>query len=96
MKCIKKLSFLNEKDINSNLHEISFQNFQKLVDMGLGLEISFHQFLLNLLLNEKIYLIALQCTIWTPTLFLKCKPNDIQTNDFNIHVGPLWETNTNP
>jgi hypothetical protein len=27
---------------------------------------------------------------------LKCKPNDIQTNDFNIQVGPLWETNTNP
>jgi hypothetical protein len=55
MKCIKILSPLNEKDINSNLHEI----FQKLVDMGLGLEISFHQFLLNLFLNEKTYLLSL-------------------------------------
>jgi hypothetical protein len=96
MKCVKILSLLNEKDINSNLHEISFQNFKKLVDMGLGLDISFHQFLLNLLLNEKTYLLALQCTIRTPTLILKCKPNDIQTNDFNINVRTLWETNTNP
>jgi hypothetical protein len=22
--------------------------------------------------------------------------NDIETNAFNIHVGPLWEANTNP
>jgi len=63
MKCIQILSPLIKNDINSNLHEICFQNFQKLVDMGLGLEISFHQFLLNLLLNEKTYLVALQCTI---------------------------------
>jgi hypothetical protein len=26
---------------------------------------------------------------------LKHKPNDIQTNAFNIHAGPLWEINTN-
>ncbi len=26
-------------------------------------------------------------------MFLKCKPNDIQTNAFNIHAKPLWETN---
>jgi hypothetical protein len=25
---------------------------------------------------------------------VKHKPNDIQTNAFNIHVGPLWEANT--
>ncbi len=25
----------------------------------------------------------------------KRKPNDIQTNTFSIHVGPLWEANTN-
>jgi hypothetical protein len=28
-------------------------------------------------------------------VFLKYKPNDIQTNAFSIHVGPLWETNIN-
>ncbi len=26
---------------------------------------------------------------------MKHKPNDIQTNAFNIHAGPLWEINTN-
>jgi hypothetical protein len=51
------------KDINSNICEITFQNIQKLVDMGLGLEISFHQILLDLHLNQEIYLLALQCTI---------------------------------
>jgi hypothetical protein len=54
---------LNEKDNNSNIREIAFQIFKKLVDMKLGLEISFDQFLSDLHLNEHVYLLALQCTI---------------------------------
>ncbi len=42
-----------------------------------------------------MYLLALKCKIWKPTLFLKCKPNDIWTNVFNIHARPLCEANTN-
>jgi hypothetical protein len=41
MKCTKRLLLLDEKDINLNLHEITFQIFRKLVEMGLGLEILF-------------------------------------------------------
>jgi hypothetical protein len=41
MKCTKRLSLLVEKDINSNLHEITFQILNFFVDMGLGLGISF-------------------------------------------------------
>ncbi len=41
----KILSPLNENDNNSNLPKITFQNFQKLVNMGLGVDISFDQFL---------------------------------------------------
>ncbi len=89
-----KKYYLNEKNNNSNLHKIAFQNFKKLVDMILGLEISFDQFLLDLHLNEQTYILALQCMIQKPTLFLKHKPNDIQTNAFNIHAKPLWKTNT--
>jgi hypothetical protein len=63
MKCTKILSPLNEKDNNSNLCEVTFQNLKKLVDMKLGLEISFDQNLLYLYFNEKTYLFALQCTI---------------------------------
>jgi len=62
--------------------------------MRLCLKFSFYQILSNLHLNEKTYLFVSQCTIWKPTLFLKHKPNDIQTNVFNIHVRPLWEANT--
>jgi hypothetical protein len=61
--------------------------------MGLGLEISFDQFFLELQLNEETYLLALQCTRRKSTLFLKHKPNHIQTMFFSIHVGPLWEAN---
>jgi hypothetical protein len=46
-------------------------------------------------MNKDIYLLTLQCTLWKPTLFLKCKPCDIRINSFSIHVGPLWEANTN-
>jgi len=62
--------------------------------MKLCLKFSFYQILSNLHLNEKTYLFVSQCTIWKPTLFLKRKPNDIQTIVFNIHVKPLREANT--
>ncbi len=35
MKCTKILTPLNEHDNNPNIHEITFQIFKKLVDMGL-------------------------------------------------------------
>jgi hypothetical protein len=52
------------------------------------------QFLSNLHLNEKTYLLVSQCTIRKPTFFLEHKPNDIRTNVFSIHARPLWEANT--
>jgi len=61
--------------------------------MGLGNKNSFDEFFSNFQLNENTYLLALQCTLQKPTLFLKCKPCDIHTNSFNIHARPLWETN---
>jgi hypothetical protein len=48
MRCTKILLLLNENDNNSNLRKITFQNFQNLVNMGLGVNISFNQFLSNL------------------------------------------------
>jgi hypothetical protein len=40
----KILSPLNENDNNSNLCKITFQIFKKIVNMGLGVDISFDQF----------------------------------------------------
>jgi hypothetical protein len=40
MRCTKILSPLNEHDNNPNIHEIAFQIFKKLVDMGL--DVNFH------------------------------------------------------
>jgi hypothetical protein len=62
--------------------------------MGLGNENSFNEFLSNLQMDKNIYLLALWSTLQKPTLFLKCKPCDIHTNSFNIHVRPSWEANT--
>jgi hypothetical protein len=83
--------FLNEKNYTSYLHDIGIQIYNKLVNMGLGTEISFHEFFLELQIGKNTYWLALQCTLWKPILFLKCKPCDICTNVFNIHVGPFGE-----
>jgi len=81
---------------------IVFQNFMKLqiiffwklVDVGLGVDISFEQFLIDLNVNEKTYIFALWSTFQKPTLFFKSRVNDTQTNVFNIHTTPIWEGNT--
>jgi hypothetical protein len=52
MRCTNILSPLNEKDNNSNICEIAFQNFKKPIDMKLGVKFSFDQFLSNLHLSE--------------------------------------------
>jgi len=44
---------------------------------------------------ENTYLFTSQCTLQKPTSFLKHKPNNIQINVFNIHLGLLWEAITN-
>jgi hypothetical protein len=94
MKCKKMLLRLNENKHTQNLFQIIIQIFEKLIDMGLGHENSFNEFISNLQMNKDIYL-ALWCTLQKPTLFLKRKPCDIHTNSFSIHVArPLWEANT--
>jgi hypothetical protein len=37
--------------------------------MGLGTKISFHEFLVELKMDENTYLFALQCTLHKPTFF---------------------------
>jgi hypothetical protein len=63
--------------------------------MGWGVDISFEKFLINLNVNEENYIFALPSTLWKPTLFLKCKVNNIQTNVFSIHERFMWEANIN-
>ncbi len=58
-----------------------------------GEDISFDKFLTNLKLDEKNYILALQCILLKPTLFFKCNPKDIRTNVFDKHTKPLWEAN---
>jgi hypothetical protein len=45
MKCTKTILPLNEKDCNSNLYHKGIQIPNKLVDIGLSLEISFDEFI---------------------------------------------------
>jgi hypothetical protein len=46
--------FLNEKDCTSYLHDIEIQIYNKLVNMGLSTKESFHEFLLELQIDEHI------------------------------------------
>jgi hypothetical protein len=52
MRCTKIFLLLNEKDNNSNIHEITFQNIQKPTDTKLGVKFSFDQILSDLHLDE--------------------------------------------
>jgi hypothetical protein len=61
--------------------------------MGLGENIFFEQFLLDLKIEET-YILGLHHIIKNSALFFKQKPNDICTNVFGIHAGLLWGANT--
>ncbi len=69
MKFTKILSHLNEHDNNPNLHKISSQIFKKLIDIKFDVNIWFDEFVSNLQLDEKTYLITLQSTIQKLTFF---------------------------
>jgi hypothetical protein len=62
--------------------------------MGLSVDISFEQFLIDLNVNEKNYIFALWFIFQKQTLFLKSRVKITQSNVFNIHATPIWEGNT--
>jgi hypothetical protein len=47
----------------------------------------------DLQINEKTYFFGLCYIIQNQFYFSKQKPNDVCTNVFDIHIGPLWGTN---
>jgi hypothetical protein len=65
--------------------------------MGLCEDITFEFFLLDFKIDEETcwHILGLWYIIQKSTYFLKRKPNDICTNVFGIHVGPLWGENKN-
>jgi len=63
-----------------NLHSkfvqyIIRQIFNKLVNMGIGFDITIDDFFAKLQIDDITYLLALQCTLCKLTLFFKHKPN---------------------
>ncbi|KAJ7532202.1 hypothetical protein O6H91_14G076700 [Diphasiastrum complanatum] len=76
------------------LQDISHSINKHLQHMGLGMDMSFDEFLTMLQLNEQTYLHAIRSTIQQTTLFLKCEPRDIRTNNFNQTLARLWQANT--
>ncbi len=77
-----------------NHGEINIHIYKKIVDMGLNEDITFQQFLLNLKIDEKTYILRLCYTIIRPILFLKWKPKDIHTNVFGNMENLCGEDNT--
>ncbi len=69
----------------------AIKTFEKLVSMGLSEDMFW--WVVKLQLNEDMYILALCSRLQKLTLFLKWKPNDIWTNVYNTHGGPLCEAN---
>ncbi len=63
MKHTKILLPLEEENGISKRHDINMKMYKKLIDMGSYEDISFEQFLLNLQIDEKTYILGLQYTI---------------------------------
>jgi hypothetical protein len=69
MKHIQILLPLDEQDRMPNHGKINIQNYKKLVNMGLGEDIFFEQFLLYLKKDEETYILGLRYIIQKPTYF---------------------------
>jgi len=63
MKHTKILLPLDEKIICQTMGKLIFKFIKKLINMGLGEDISFEQFLLDLKIDEKTYILGLCYTI---------------------------------
>ena len=62
-------------------------------DMIEGEDITFDQLLVNLKLTEPNYLLAVQSSLKTPTIFLKRKPNELRINNYNAACPSAWRAN---
>ena len=62
-------------------------------DMKEGEDITFDQLLVNLKLTEQNYLLAVQSSLKTPTIFLKRKPNKLRINNYNAPCLSAWRAN---
>jgi hypothetical protein len=71
MKFIRILLPLDIKNCTIELCHITIQIFNKFIEMKLGLEISFVQFLVELQIDETTYFLTLQCTLQKPALIFK-------------------------
>jgi hypothetical protein len=52
-----------------------------------GEDITFDQLLVNLKLTEQNYLLAVQSSLKTQTIFLKRKPNELRINNYNAAMS---------
>ena len=62
-------------------------------DMKEGEDITFDQLLVNLKLTEQNYLLAVQSSLKSPTIFLKRKPNELRFNNYNAACLSAWRAN---
>ncbi len=69
MKLKYILCLLKKHKCTSNLCDISTQIFKRLVEMGLGENVTLDHFLLDLWSDEYIYILALQFKLQKSTLF---------------------------
>ena len=97
MRLTKILYPLDEDDMDDNeldQHKDTWKFIKKhLNDMKDGEDIAFDQLLVNLIVTEQKYLLAIRSSLQAPTIFLERKPNELRVNNYNAACLSAWRAN---
>ena len=83
---------MDDNEVDQHKDTWKFIN-KHLNDMKQGEDITFDQLLVNLKLTEENYLLAVQSSLKSPTIFLKRKPNELRINNYNAACLSAWRAN---
>ena len=65
----------------------------KLNDFKEGKDITFDELLLELDVSERQYILAIQSSLKSPTIFLKRSPNELRISNYNRKCLRAWRAN---
>ena len=72
----------------------SFKNIKKkLNDLKEDKDITFDKLFINLGVSEEQYILAIRSSLNCPTIFLECKANQLQVNNYNPACLSAWRAN---
>ena len=92
-----RILYLLDSDVPNNevtQHKDRWKNIQKyLNDLKEGEDVTYDQLLQTLNVSEDDYILAVQSTLSSPTIFLKRAPNELRINNYNPACLSAWRAN---